>query len=145
ERLGFFFLPSLRVSVGQQCSGALEIVVWLFRDHPLQVGQRGRGITQVNGANTTPVKGVGGIGASGNGFVKRGSRQLELAVVHIKVAEFFIVPSRRIIVNSSFQLCDALAPRKHFEGLAHQSDVGQRLDEKIDNRPERTEKQDDKN
>ena len=70
---------------------------------------------------------------------------MEFAVVHVKVTEFFIVSCRRIVVNSGFQFRNALAPRKHFEGLAHQSDVRKRLDEKIDYRPQRTEKQDDEN
>ena len=69
----------------------------------------------------------------------------KFAVVHVKVAEFFIVPRRRIVANRRFQFANALAPRKHFEGLAHQSNVGKRLDGKIDNRAQRTEKQDDKN
>jgi hypothetical protein len=38
-------LSSLRVGVGEQASRALEIVVRVFRDHPLQVGQRGRGVS----------------------------------------------------------------------------------------------------
>jgi hypothetical protein len=69
----------------------------------------------------------------------------EIAVVHIKAAKFFVVSGRRIVANRSFQFVNALAAREDFEGLAEQSNVGKRLHKKIDDRAQRTEKQDDKN
>src|ERR1039458_7167150 len=99
----------------------------------------------MDGANSAPVKRVERIGAGSYGFVECGSRQLELAVVHIKVAEFFIVSSRWIVADRSFEFANAPAARKDFEGLSHESNVGKRLNKKIDNRAERAEKQDDKN
>src|ERR1035441_7253016 len=53
---------------------------------------------------------------------------LVLAVIHVQVAEFFIVPCRRIVPNRSFQFANALAAREHFERLPQQSNVGNRLD-----------------
>src|SRR5208282_3306689 len=78
------------------------------------------------------------------GLVERRSRRLQIPVVHIKVAEFFIVPSRRIVANRSYQFANALATRENFERLSHQSNVRQSLDKKIDNRAQRPEKKDDK-
>ena len=46
-------------------------------------------------------------------------------------------------MDGGFELADTFAARKNFEGLADQSDVGQRLDREIDDRAERAEKQDD--
>jgi hypothetical protein len=46
-------------------------------------------------------------------------------------------------VDGRFELGDALAARKTFEGLAYESYIGQRLGEQIDGCAEGAEKQDD--
>jgi hypothetical protein len=145
ECLGFFSLSRLRVGVGKQSCRAMEIIVGFFRDDSLQVGQRARSIAKQEGANTASVKGVERIGAGSNGFVERGSCQLEPAVVHIKVAEFFVIPRRRIISNDRFKFANALATRKNLEGLTKQSNIRNSLDENVYERTERTEKEDDEN
>lgn len=61
---------------------------------------------------------------------------------HIKVAEFFVIPRRRIISNDRFKLANALAARKSLEGLTKQSNIRNSLGENVYERAERTEKED---
>src|SRR5258708_8695256 len=83
--------------------------------------------------------------AVGYGFFKGWSRWQELAVLHIKIAEFLVIPCRRIVANRSLEFTDALAARKHLEGLPQQSHVGENLDNDVNERPQRTEEEDDEN
>ena len=65
--------------------------------------------------------------------------------VHVKVAQLFVIPRRRIVSNHSLEFANPLTTRKHLEGLAEQSKVRKCLDEDIYQRAERSEKEDDEN
>ena len=127
----------------EQTGRTLEIVVRLFAHHAFEVGQGRRCVSKKHGANATSVKWVERIGTGGNGFIEGDAGFRQLAVVHVKITEFFIIPRRRIVANRGFEFTDALAARKNFEGLSEQSDVGQRLDNEIDERSRCAKKQDD--
>ena len=129
----------------QQSGGAAEIIVRLFADGPLEVRQRSRGVSQQNRTHSAPVKRIERIGPRGNRLVERGARLRQLAVIHIKVAELFIISRRRIVSNRRHQFANPLAPRKNFERLPQQPNIRQRLDQEINNCAQRTEEQDDKN
>jgi hypothetical protein len=45
-------------------------------------------------------------------------RLRELAVVHVKVAEFLVVSARRIIADHEFDFADAFAAREDLERAA---------------------------
>ena len=130
--------------MSQQSRSALKVVVWFLGDRALEVWQGSRRVAELERANSPPVKRIERIGTRGDRAIEGIARGRELAIVHVEIAEFFVIARRRIVPDGGFQLCDALAARKYFERLAEQADVGKGFDRQIDDCAERPEKQNDK-
>src|SRR5882762_8106920 len=113
--------------MGEQACGALKIVIRLFRDDLLQVGYRGCEIAHLNCADAAPIKWVRSVGARCDCSIKSLARFWNLAIVHIEIAEFFVVSGRGIVADDGFKLADALAAGEDLERLSDQSDVRERL------------------
>ena len=80
-----------RVGPGQEAHGAMKVVAGIFLDCHFEIGQSGCGLAQQHGANAAPVEGIERIGAGGDCFVERVRAPLEIALIHIEVAELFKV------------------------------------------------------
>jgi hypothetical protein len=135
--------------VSEKSYSAIEVVAGIASHGQFQVRHSGCRIAQQDRAHAAVVKRVGNVRANGragcNGFVEGIASQLQLAFIHIKIAELLPVSRGRIVVNLDEQLGDALAAGKGLEGLPQKPKIGQRLDTKIDQRARRAEEQDDEN
>jgi hypothetical protein len=75
--------------------------------------------------------------------VEGGTGLTEVAVVHVEVAELFIVSGGGVLADDGFELADTFAAREELERVAEQAEVGERLDAEIDERADGSEEDDD--
>ena len=129
--------------MGEQAGGALEVIVRLLADDSLKIRNRGREITQLDGAHAAAIERIRGVGTSRDGLVECRARIGGPAVVHVEVAEFLVISGRRVVANHRLQLTHAFAPRKHLEGLPEQACIRQSLDDQVDERTRQAHEQDD--
>ena len=113
--------------MGQEAQRAVKIVAGILANGHFEIGQRGGGVIQQQRAHAAPVKAIQSIRTGGNGLVVGGTGKLELALVHVEVAQFFVITRRWIVANLEFELGDALAAWEGLERLPQQAKVGQRL------------------
>ena len=146
ERLGFFFLSGLRVGVGEQSSGALEIVVGLFRR------------PRVPGRVTRPRRRLTGWRKLRAGKRDQAYRRGRRWLCRMRLAPTGACrrpcKGRRVLHSSPPTDCREsplpvramrLRRGKTLKDWPTSPMSGSASTEKIDNRAERTEKQDDKN
>src|SRR6266850_1809226 len=120
----------------KQAGGAAKIIVRLFRDDPLQIGYRSGKVAHLNRADATPVKRVRCVRAGCDRSIECLARLGNLAIVHVEIAQLFVVSRRWIVANDGFELADALTAGKDFQALADQPKVRCRLHEQEDHRTE---------
>src|SRR2546426_11585058 len=120
----------------KQAGGALKIVVRLFGNDSLQVWHCGGEVTHLNRADGAPVEGVRCVRAGCDRSIECLASLGNLAIVHVEIAQLFVVSGRRIVANYGFELANALAAGGDFVGLTGQIDIGQRRDEEVHNPPD---------
>src|SRR5882724_13619304 len=96
----------------EQACCALKIVLRLLRDDPLEVGHGGGKVAHLNRADTAPVERVRRVRAGCDRSIECLARLWNLAIVHVEIAQLFVVSGRRIVAKYGFELADALAARE---------------------------------
>src|SRR5580693_6330264 len=144
-RFGLLLLPGLRVGVGEQSEGAMEIVARVFAEDDFEVGYSGARVAKLQGADGPMVEDVGVVGAGGDGFVVCGSRQFKVMRVEIEVGEFLVVSGRGVVEDCAFQVVDALVPWNPAERQTGRCYIGTRFDDEINEGAEGPKEDDDVN
>ena len=97
-------------------------------DYVLQIGNGAGKISQRKRGERAAIERVQGIGTSGNGLVESLAGFRVILLVKIQLAEFFVVPHRRIVDDLRFQLVDTRAAADPLEEISKQTNVRQGLD-----------------
>src|SRR5581483_6992824 len=79
----------------------------------------------------------------GDCLVESIARELELAVFHEQLTEFFVVPRRGIVANGELEGLNVLAPRHAFQRMVEQGCVWHDFGKDVDQGADGAKKQDD--
>src|SRR5581483_1175473 len=127
HRLCLFLLSGLCVGARQQAGGAMEVVVVVGGNDPLEIRDGACVVAEADGAERAAIVGIDPVPPGGDGAIEANSRLLEVTTLKVQVAEFLVVGGRGIYGDFGLKLADALPARKHPKGVLQQSQIGRRL------------------
>src|SRR5581483_9012247 len=136
-------VSALRMRKREQAEGASVVVLAGVGDNALQV-LRGRGpIAQLQFGEGAAIVVVRRAGARRDRLGVSLARFGKAPFLAVQVGQLLIVSRRGIVEDDGLQLANALAPRKDFERLLHQHDVGRGLNQQVGERAESAAQEDD--
>ncbi len=123
----------------------MKVVIRISRNRALEIRNRRGEIAQFDFCDATAVKGIGGISSRRDRLIVASARPRKIAVVKIEQPKFFVVAGRRIIKNGPLQFMNPPPPRKRLKRPAQQPGIGNHFGDNVDQRPNPSQKQNDKN
>src|ERR1700686_4424621 len=103
-------------------------------DGALQVGDRGREVSEFDFGDAATVERVGVIRPRGDGLVVTGAGAREIAVIEVQQPKLFVVAGRWIVEDGAFQFLDAPTAREELKRTRQQARVGDDFHEDVDER-----------
>jgi len=121
----------------------MKVVAELLAGDVFEIRDRGGEFAQVIDAQSATVERVERVTALGDGVVVALACLGVVLVFEVQVRQLFVISGRGILLDDDVHLANPAAAGEDLEGLAQQTDVGQRLDRQVGGGAQWSEKKND--
>jgi hypothetical protein len=133
----------LSIRVSQKSYGTMEVVIGIGLNGSLEVGNRGREVSQLDFCYAAAVERVNGIRARSNRLVVAGAGAGKVMIIEIEKTKLLVIASRWIIDNGPFQFVNAAMARKSLKRGTQQAGIRNDFSNDVDQRSNPSQKKND--